>query len=82
MNIFKKKNILRLLLWEECNRTCQGCCNKDWDLSSLDAYDADERGTDIEIIDLLADLMHYCEGEGLDFGRCLLQADVHFCIEL
>lgn len=26
---------LRLLLWEECNRTCAGCCNKDWNLSEL-----------------------------------------------
>lgn len=26
---------LRLLLLEECNRNCQGCCNKDWDLKSL-----------------------------------------------
>lgn len=29
----KKK--LRLLLWEKCNRTCPGCCNKDWDLTNL-----------------------------------------------
>lgn len=26
---------LRLLLFEECNRNCQGCCNKDWDLKSI-----------------------------------------------
>ncbi len=26
---------LRLLLFEECNRNCNGCCNKDWDLSKL-----------------------------------------------
>jgi len=26
---------LRLLLFEECNRNCSGCCNKDWDLSAL-----------------------------------------------
>ena len=26
---------LRLLLLEECNRRCKGCCNKDWDLSAL-----------------------------------------------
>ena len=36
---------LRLLLWEECNRRCRGCCNKDWDLdaipscSNFDEYD-------------------------------------------
>ena len=27
---------LRLLLLEECNRTCEGCCNKDWDISKLE----------------------------------------------
>lgn len=27
---------LRLLVWEKCNRRCIGCCNKDWDLSSLE----------------------------------------------
>lgn len=26
---------LRLLLTEECNRNCLGCCNKDWDLTKL-----------------------------------------------
>ena len=26
---------LRLLLTEECNRNCPGCCNNDWDLSTL-----------------------------------------------
>ena len=26
---------LRLLLFEECDRNCAGCCNKDWDLASL-----------------------------------------------
>ena len=28
-------NKLRLLLFEECNRKCVGCCNNDWDLASL-----------------------------------------------
>lgn len=27
---------LRLILWEECNRNCPGCCNNDWNLRSLD----------------------------------------------
>ena len=27
---------LRLLLFEECDRACEGCCNKDWDLASLE----------------------------------------------
>lgn len=26
---------LRLLLFEECNRSCPGCCNRDWDLQAL-----------------------------------------------
>jgi len=36
---------LRLLLFEECNRACEGCCNKQWDLMQLpvcgsyDGYD-------------------------------------------
>lgn len=29
----KKK--LRLLVTEECNRNCEGCCNKDFDISNL-----------------------------------------------
>lgn len=31
----KKK--LRLLLFEDCNRACDGCCNKQWDLNELEA---------------------------------------------
>lgn len=27
--------ILRLLLFEDCNRMCEGCCNKDFDLKNL-----------------------------------------------
>ena len=27
---------LRLLLFSECNRSCEGCCNNDWDLTSID----------------------------------------------
>ena len=30
---------VRLLLWEECDRACEGCCNKDWDLGALPVYD-------------------------------------------
>lgn len=26
---------LRLLLLKECNRSCAGCCNKEWDLDAL-----------------------------------------------
>lgn len=27
---------LRLVMFEECNRACKGCCNNDWDLNALD----------------------------------------------
>jgi len=30
---------LRLLLFEQCNRDCDGCCNKDWDIESLPVED-------------------------------------------
>lgn len=41
----KRMKKLRLLITEKCNRNCEGCCNKEWDLSSLpictsfDGYD-------------------------------------------
>ena len=25
----------RLVLWEDCNRACIGCCNKDWDMKAI-----------------------------------------------
>ena len=30
---------LRLLLFKKCNRDCNGCCNKEWDLKSLPVED-------------------------------------------
>lgn len=27
---------LRLVMFEKCNRSCEGCCNNDWDLNGLD----------------------------------------------
>ena len=30
-----RPDTLRLLLFEQCNRSCEGCCNKDWDLDNL-----------------------------------------------
>lgn len=27
---------LRLILFEECDRDCEGCCNKDWHLDTLE----------------------------------------------
>lgn len=29
------KNTLRLLLFDDCNRSCEGCCNKGFDLKKL-----------------------------------------------
>lgn len=37
---------LRLLLREECDRSCKGCCNKDWSLSDLPIA-TDFRGYDL-----------------------------------
>jgi len=31
---------LRLLLFSQCNRSCPGCCNKDWDLGGLEVADS------------------------------------------
>jgi len=31
---------LRLVMLEECNRTCEGCCNNDWDLEGLQVVDS------------------------------------------
>jgi organic radical activating enzyme len=35
---------LRLLLFEACNRNCEGCCNKDWDLTSLPVVREEDLG--------------------------------------
>lgn len=32
---------LRLLLWEDCDRSCEGCCNKDWNLKALPDFTPD-----------------------------------------
>jgi hypothetical protein len=32
---------LRLLLSSQCSRSCPGCCNNDWDLTSLPEWDGD-----------------------------------------
>ncbi len=36
----KKK--LRLLLFKDCNRKCEGCCNKEWDLDAIPTCDSYE----------------------------------------
>jgi len=33
---------LRLLLFEECDRNCSGCCNNDWDLNDLEVCESFE----------------------------------------
>lgn len=39
-------NKLRLILFDECYRNCDGCCNKDWDLKNLPVCN-DFRGYDL-----------------------------------
>ena len=41
---------LRILLLEECNRSCDGCCNKDFDLNNLPVVDMDDLERYYEII--------------------------------
>ena len=41
---------LRILLWERCSRACPGCCNKQWDLTTLPVASLEELGTYDEII--------------------------------
>lgn len=56
--------ILRLLLWSACDRTCPGCCNKDWDLDALPVV------TEREIV--FADMIILTGGEPmLSPGRVL-----------
>ena len=33
---------LRLLLFSKCNRSCEGCCNKDWDLKGLPVFNMND----------------------------------------
>jgi MoaA/NifB/PqqE/SkfB family radical SAM enzyme len=40
----------RVLLWEQCNRNCEGCCNKDWDLAALPKVNMQALGAYDEII--------------------------------
>lgn len=41
---------LRLLLTKDCDRSCKGCCNKDWDLEALETVTAQELGNYDEIL--------------------------------
>jgi organic radical activating enzyme len=41
---------LRLLLTEDCDRNCEGCCNQDWDLTSLPVADTTEFALYSEIL--------------------------------
>ncbi len=38
---------LRLLITKKCNRTCKGCCNKDWDLDALQPCDFTKQYSEI-----------------------------------
>jgi hypothetical protein len=34
-----------------------------------------------DTVDTLANIMHYCDGEGIDFTSCLFAAQIHFDAE-
>jgi organic radical activating enzyme len=38
----KMKKTLRLLITKTCHRTCDGCCNKDFDLDNLPIFDIND----------------------------------------
>jgi organic radical activating enzyme len=40
---------LRLLVTTTCNRACEGCCNKDWDLDNLQSVSLQEASTYPEV---------------------------------
>lgn len=48
--------------------------------AALEAYAAarNENGDESHLRDLLADLMHYCKAERVDFNRALATAQMHF----
>ena len=58
---------LRLLLTENCNRECKGCCNTDWDIKNLPEISADE------IINENFDLIMITGGEPLLYPHKLYQ---------
>jgi len=45
----RKVKKLRLLLFEECNRSCLGCCNNDWDLDNLEVCKSFEGYNEISL---------------------------------
>ena len=46
--------------------------------SALETYDGAD---DERLIDLLADLLHFCDASGLDFDHALKLARTHSCVE-
>ena len=47
-------------------------------VTALEAYSGDDDDLASNIIDLLTDLMHFCEQQGIEFHGCLLIAEVNF----
>lgn len=48
---------------------------------TLEAYrpgHSEGDGPELAISDLLADLMHFCKADKIDFSRCLARAQDHF----
>ena len=64
---------LRLLVTEQCNKNCPGCCNKDWDLNSLEiCTDFTNNGEDYGCIILTG-------GEPMSLGISKL---VNICVDI
>lgn len=51
-------------------------------LALVENYPDGSSAPEIPVIDLLANLMHYCERNGLDFDRLLVTAKMHFGSEM
>ncbi len=47
-------------------------------INAFEAYPEEEDDLVSKISDLLADLMHLCRQEGIEFRRCLTVAEVNF----
>lgn len=79
---------LRLLITEDCHRSCKGCCNKDWDLANLPKVDWTEEYSVIMLtggeplldkhIDKTIDILkHLCTVDSLIVVYTSLSRNVH-----
>lgn len=62
------------------SKTPEQCA--DWALEAVKSYAARvgslEEDVDVQIIDLLADVMHLCEREELDLNQLVERAEFHY----